>query len=153
VHGVKLCGTLPPLPVFGGGCAQSASGSNPLFGGLSLPASTKHEHYTALISSLPDTDSPTVFSLPENIERSVQRATSSKVGGGRAQRRRLQGGGGGECSWRGLYCLRGCRRVTVVLWGVTLRRALCVSACACGGKVVVLPLRGLSVCLCVGMLV
>jgi hypothetical protein len=50
-----------------------------LFGGQDLPSSNRHEHYKELIDRLSDADSPTIFSLPENIERSVQRATSSKV--------------------------------------------------------------------------
>lgn len=47
--------------------------------GVALPKTNRHRDYLALISSLPEVDEPMVFSLPDNIERSVQRATSRQV--------------------------------------------------------------------------
>lgn len=57
------------------------SGSkNLLRGGVKLPgASAHHEDYLALIDKLPDSDAPSVFGLPDNIERSVQRTVSGEV--------------------------------------------------------------------------
>ena len=43
------------------------------------PGTTKRVDYLKHIESLPDTDSPTWFGLPLNVERSVQRARSSNV--------------------------------------------------------------------------
>jgi dynein heavy chain 2 len=51
-----------------------------LRGGVKLPsASAHHEDYLALIDKLPDSDAPSVFGLPDNIERSVQRTLSGEV--------------------------------------------------------------------------
>jgi len=47
--------------------------------GLPLPASNKVADFTAAIATLPETDSPSLFGLPDNIERSVQRVTSTAV--------------------------------------------------------------------------
>ncbi len=58
---------------------QMGKGNPMLFGGLELPNSNQHDAYMGLIQRLSDTDSPNVFSLPDNIERSVQRATSTHV--------------------------------------------------------------------------
>lgn len=55
------------------------SGRRQLARGLSLPASTEHRDYMELIGGLGDTDSPQMFMLPDNIERSVQRAISGAV--------------------------------------------------------------------------
>ena len=63
--------------------AIGASGppSRPLPGtkGLTLPFSTNPADFSALVSALPDTDSPELFSLPANINRAAGRSTSSAV--------------------------------------------------------------------------
>jgi len=50
-----------------------------LFGDIAVPASNSHADYLAVIAKLPNIDTPGLFSLPDNIERSVQRATSTQV--------------------------------------------------------------------------
>ena len=37
------------------------------------------QDYVALVESLPDTDKPSFFGLPANIERSAQQTTSSRA--------------------------------------------------------------------------
>jgi dynein heavy chain 2 len=44
-----------------------------------LPSSHHYKDYLAVVESLPDTDKPSFFGLPANIERSAQRITSSRV--------------------------------------------------------------------------
>jgi len=46
---------------------------------MSLPNSNRIEDFTALIENLPDIDSPDIFGLPLNIDRSVQRYNSANV--------------------------------------------------------------------------
>jgi len=46
---------------------------------LKMPESPDHESFLQAIASLPDSDSPFVFGLPDNIERSLQRVTSTAV--------------------------------------------------------------------------
>lgn len=48
-------------------------------GNLFLPKSSSRAAYGQLVDQLTDTDSPSVFGLPENIERSLQRVKSSGV--------------------------------------------------------------------------
>lgn len=38
---------------------------------MSLPNSNRIDDFTSLIENLPDTDSPEIFGLPLNIDRSV----------------------------------------------------------------------------------
>ena len=48
--------------------------------GLNLISpSTNRQDYIRLIESLPDADTPSLFGLPPNVERSVQRAQSAQV--------------------------------------------------------------------------
>eukprot|EP00753_Platysulcus_tardus_P014516 PLAT4386.4.p1 GENE.PLAT4386.4~~PLAT4386.4.p1 ORF type:complete len:4448 (-),score=2754.09 PLAT4386.4:79-13422(-) len=47
--------------------------------GVTLPSSASYADYLAVIDSLPSSDSPAVFGLPPNIERSVQRTASAGV--------------------------------------------------------------------------
>jgi dynein heavy chain 2 len=50
-----------------------------IWSGVSIPANGRYSDYLALIKSLPETDSPSLFGLPENIDRSVQRFNSARV--------------------------------------------------------------------------
>ncbi len=47
--------------------------------GLKLPTSNTHKDYTDLIQQLPDVDIPTLFYLPANIDRALQKTNSVKV--------------------------------------------------------------------------
>ena len=44
-----------------------------------VPTSGHRQDYVQLVSELPDSDAPALFSLPLNIERSVQLANSDRV--------------------------------------------------------------------------
>eukprot|EP01135_Chromosphaera_perkinsii_P005308 Nk52_evm1s338 gene=Nk52_evmTU1s338 len=46
---------------------------------LALPTSNHHGDYMALINSLGDADTPSIFGLPPNVERSQQRTLSNKI--------------------------------------------------------------------------
>lgn len=46
---------------------------------ISLPQSRSVRDYLMIISKIPDTDSPNIFGLPFNIDRSVQRFNTSLV--------------------------------------------------------------------------
>lgn len=46
---------------------------------LRMPANPSYETFVKTIALLPDTDPPFVFSLPDNIERSLQRSSSQAV--------------------------------------------------------------------------
>lgn len=60
--------------------AELLAGTRSLLrGGAKLPASCERDDYTALIDKLPDADPPSIFGLPDNIERSVQRTASARV--------------------------------------------------------------------------
>eukprot|EP01116_Phalansterium_solitarium_P024805 TRINITY_DN91_c0_g1_i4.p1 TRINITY_DN91_c0_g1~~TRINITY_DN91_c0_g1_i4.p1 ORF type:complete len:4085 (+),score=2013.94 TRINITY_DN91_c0_g1_i4:171-12425(+) len=52
---------------------------NKLGGTITLPTVTNHEQYVSLVSQLQDSDSPGLFMLPGNIDRSLQRANSARV--------------------------------------------------------------------------
>ena len=58
----SLCGWL---------CAQSGRGLT-LYGDIAVPQSNNHADYINLIGRLPNIDTPGLFALPDNIERSVQ---------------------------------------------------------------------------------
>lgn len=47
--------------------------------GLKMPRNTDYRSFKSVIDKLVDVDAPSVFSLPDNIERSLQRVTSSAV--------------------------------------------------------------------------
>ena len=47
--------------------------------GLTLPFSANPVDFSALVSALPDNDSPELFGLPANINRAAGRSTSSAV--------------------------------------------------------------------------
>lgn len=59
--------------------ADLLAGQRALLRGVKLPQSARHEDYVALIDHLPDSDTPAVFGLPDNIERSMQRTLSADV--------------------------------------------------------------------------
>ncbi|CAM9367763.1 unnamed protein product [Discosporangium mesarthrocarpum] len=46
---------------------------------LTVPGTNRYSDYIHAVQQLPDMDHPSVFGLPDNIERSVQRAGSSSV--------------------------------------------------------------------------
>lgn len=54
-------------------------GSRPLARGVPCPATGVYEDYAAVVAALPETDAPYLFSLPDNIERSLQRVVAGKV--------------------------------------------------------------------------
>ena len=56
------------IAVGGSGRVKSLPGTK----NISIPSSAHHGDYVALISSLSETDSPTLFSLPSNIDRAAQ---------------------------------------------------------------------------------
>lgn len=61
------------------GSAGPPSRALPGTKGLMLPCSTNPADYTAVVNSLPDTDSPALFGLPANVHRAAGRSTSSAV--------------------------------------------------------------------------
>mmetsp|Transcript_9476 Transcript_9476/g.27062 ORF Transcript_9476/g.27062 Transcript_9476/m.27062 type:complete len:1740 (-) Transcript_9476:175-5394(-) len=65
------------VAVGGGGRVKALPGTK----GVSLPSSTHHGDYMALINNLSDTDTPSLFSLPANIDRAAQQANSTRVVG------------------------------------------------------------------------
>ncbi len=46
---------------------------------LRMPGSVSYDSFRKMINQLPDSDAPYIFGLPDNIERSTQRATSTAV--------------------------------------------------------------------------
>jgi hypothetical protein len=46
---------------------------------LRMPQGADYEAFRKAIGALPDTDVPSVFTLPDNIERSLQRTSSAVV--------------------------------------------------------------------------
>lgn len=46
---------------------------------IALPNSTSYDSYVDMINQMPDIDSPSLFSLPDNIDRTLQRINSGKV--------------------------------------------------------------------------
>jgi len=58
---------------------DAVDGRAPLCRGLSVPRPCTYEAAVAAVSALPDNDAPTLFGLPDNIERSVQRTQSARV--------------------------------------------------------------------------
>ena len=68
---------------------SSAQLGNGKFGGLTMPREATHASYLGMIGELPDQDMPSLFGLPDNIERSVQRANSAGVLRALQQVRRL----------------------------------------------------------------
>ena len=44
-----------------------------------VPSSAHRQDYVALVAALPDADVPQLFSLPPNIDRSVQQAGSERL--------------------------------------------------------------------------
>ena len=60
-------------------CQQAVSG-RPMPGtGLLLPTSTNHRDYLELIASMPDADTPALFSLSPNVQRTVVQANADSV--------------------------------------------------------------------------
>src|SRR5689334_6788891 len=55
------------------------TGRKELYGTARLPSSNTYEDYEKVVAGLADHDSPSLFGLPDNIERSVQRTNSAKV--------------------------------------------------------------------------
>lgn len=48
-------------------------------GNLSLPVSSSRDAYIRIIENLPSIDAPSLFGLPKNVERSLQRVRSSLI--------------------------------------------------------------------------
>ncbi len=46
---------------------------------LRMPSNPEFKSFLNIIKQLPDTDAPFVFSLPDNIERSLQRTNSAAL--------------------------------------------------------------------------
>lgn len=46
---------------------------------ITVPTSSHRQDYLALVASLPDMDTPALFSLPDNIDRTAQQAASASV--------------------------------------------------------------------------
>lgn len=59
--------------------SEYLAGKKQLLRGIKLPQTTHLSEYLDIIDHLPDSDSPGVFVLPDNIERSVQRTMSDQV--------------------------------------------------------------------------
>lgn len=59
--------------------ADVLAGQRSLLRGVKLPQSARHEDYVALVDHMADSDTPAVFGLPDNIERSMQRTLSADV--------------------------------------------------------------------------
>jgi len=56
------------------------AGRRPIGRGIgSIPLSTRRDDFLSIIQALPDADQPHLFALPDNIERSAQRATFLQV--------------------------------------------------------------------------
>ncbi len=55
------------------------AGNKKLANFIPLPQSKSVKDYVAIISKLPDTDNPSIFGLPGNIDRSVQRFNTGQV--------------------------------------------------------------------------
>ena len=60
---------------------SDSSGGTEVIAGtpLRMPANPSYETFVKTIALLPDIDPPFVFSLPDNIERSLQRSSSQAV--------------------------------------------------------------------------
>jgi len=58
---------------------QTLQGQRPLSDVLQVCQSANPRDFSQLIASLPEQDTPTIFGLPTNIDRSVQRFNSSQV--------------------------------------------------------------------------
>lgn len=59
---------------------DSGAGQDILVGTpLRMPGSVSYDSFRKMINQLPDIDAPYIFGLPDNIERSTQRATSTAV--------------------------------------------------------------------------
>ncbi|CAH1776602.1 unnamed protein product [Owenia fusiformis] len=58
---------------------SSQSRGSKRLGPIKIPNSTQYNDYMDTVEALPDSDKPSHFGLPENIERSAQRITSSQV--------------------------------------------------------------------------
>ena len=54
-------------------------GTKKLSGSIQVPSTSEIKDIIALVSRLPDIDSPEIFGLPSNIDRSVQRFNSQKI--------------------------------------------------------------------------
>ena len=60
--------------------SDSGAGQEVLVGtGLKMPRNADYRSFRSVIDKLAEVDAPFVFSLPDNIERSLQRVTSSAV--------------------------------------------------------------------------
>lgn len=60
--------------------SDSGAGTEVLQGTpLRMPSNPDYKAFRKIISQLPDIDAPYVFCLPDNIERSLQRTTSSQL--------------------------------------------------------------------------
>jgi dynein heavy chain 2 len=58
---------------------QVLKGQEPLSGIIPVPQSANVRDYVAMINKVPEFDAPSLFGLPANIDRSVQRFNSTAV--------------------------------------------------------------------------
>jgi dynein heavy chain 2 len=58
---------------------QVLKGQEPLSGMIPVPQSANVRDYVAMINKVPEFDAPSLFGLPANIDRSVQRFNSTAV--------------------------------------------------------------------------
>lgn len=58
---------------------QILKGQEPLAGMIPVPQSANVRDYVAVINKVPEFDAPSLFGLPANIDRSVQRFNSTAV--------------------------------------------------------------------------
>ena len=58
---------------------QILKGQEPLSGLIPVPQSANVRDYVAMINKVPEFDAPSLFGLPANIDRSVQRFNSTAV--------------------------------------------------------------------------
>jgi len=67
------------LKLFFSNIVLQGRGDPQYFANIDMPSTNSYADYMDAISQLPDTDAPSTFGLPDNVERSVQRARSAAV--------------------------------------------------------------------------
>ncbi len=67
------------LKLFFSSTVLQGRGDPQYFAGVDFPSTNVYADYMETIQQLPDTDVPSTFGLPDNVERSVQRARSAAV--------------------------------------------------------------------------
>eukprot|EP01002_Notosolenus_urceolatus_P000792 NODE_11_length_4205_cov_28.405919_g8_i0.p1 GENE.NODE_11_length_4205_cov_28.405919_g8_i0~~NODE_11_length_4205_cov_28.405919_g8_i0.p1 ORF type:complete len:1357 (-),score=575.01 NODE_11_length_4205_cov_28.405919_g8_i0:133-3657(-) len=64
--------------------------------GISIPISQKHDDYTEIVAKLPESDAPTIFYLPPNADKAVQKVRVDRCLDNLKKLRLAAGGGGGR---------------------------------------------------------